>query len=348
MRKQASKHNFCILSAPPPSLRATRSTAPAALDRVTFSVPPPPVCTETYLQTSCLDKWSLPKLPRKRTRKAKQKSRASPHPLERYAGASSSPAPSSLVTGDATQPHQREHPPAAGPRSLRVARRRYLDPRPCTLDREGLHVAADLFGGTAVQLFATALPAHLHEQMLASITPLAATQRPNVRKRSRSRQQGGATYRFGWALQYSGTPRPIRGTEAAAAQNWLQENRPVFRVVHELLKEHFPELCSILEGNSAFIADNPISPFATVVVNVDFAVEPHRNKNDYKEGLAVVIPLGDFTGGQLFFPEINVTVNTQPGDVVAFRSARLTHSVLPYVGTRHSVILFTQDNMIKV
>lgn len=88
--------------------------------------------------------------------------------------------------------------------------------------------------------------------------------------------------------------------------------------------------------------------FSSVALNVNYPVAPHYDENDYSPLMCWVIPFGDFTGGELVLHEgIDQQFVVEPGDLIAFRSDLLQHSVCPFNGTRNSVVLFTCRNLLK-
>ena len=72
----------------------------------------------------------------------------------------------------------------------------------------------------------------------------------------------------------------------------------------------------------------------------------HFDKNDFRAGYCAVVCYGKFSGGELIFPEIGVALKLEPGDVVFFKSALLTHGCAPVTGVRRSVVLTTHNNVI--
>ena len=87
--------------------------------------------------------------------------------------------------------------------------------------------------------------------------------------------------------------------------------------------------------------------WCTATLNTNVAVAEHRDRYDYRDGLCVVMVLGDWGGGgELVLEELGVTLHVKSGDVVFFRSYWLTHYVKPFSdGKRHSVVLFTHNSL---
>jgi len=64
----------------------------------------------------------------------------------------------------------------------------------------------------------------------------------------------------------------------------------------------------------------PETNFSTLTINCDFRTACHRDKGDCKEGLTcfTVKKVGDYTGGELIFPEYHIAVNVEQGDLLLF------------------------------
>ena len=62
----------------------------------------------------------------------------------------------------------------------------------------------------------------------------------------------------------------------------------------------------------------PGTPFSTVTVNNTYPTGTHTDKGDLDEGFSTITCLrrGDYSGGQLVFPEYRVAVTLQHGDLI--------------------------------
>lgn len=89
----------------------------------------------------------------------------------------------------------------------------------------------------------------------------------------------------------------------------------------------------LLPGKDA----SPAYPFAGYVLNVNVCTRAHRDFKDML--LCVVIPIGDFVGGELCLLEPGIVLELRSGDMVIFPSHRLTHFNLHYTGQRASLVL---------
>lgn len=72
---------------------------------------------------------------------------------------------------------------------------------------------------------------------------------------------------------------------------------------------------------------------------------PHRDASEAQYGYSGLISCGDYTGGGLILWELEMVLETEPGDVVIFQDAVITHSNEKAEGTRSSVVCFTQENV---
>jgi hypothetical protein len=98
-------------------------------------------------------------------------------------------------------------------------------------------------------------------------------------------------------------------------------------------------------------ANIPVKMFgAWAVVAINCNLDPvngiaaHRNSHDYKDGMCWTVPFGTFTEGNLYFPELRVTVEYGTGDVAAFQSLQ-EHQVQYFKGNRFSLVLFSHNNV---
>ena len=80
-------------------------------------------------------------------------------------------------------------------------------------------------------------------------------------------------------------------------------------------------------------------------VNFNTICGYHIDRDDDKYGFCWLVPLGEWEGGDLIFPQLNVRIKLKPGNILAFRSNLLVHGNLPCSGIRHSLVFFTHNNL---
>ena len=79
-------------------------------------------------------------------------------------------------------------------------------------------------------------------------------------------------------------------------------------------------------------------------INFNTISDYHWDENDEPNSLCCLVALGDFKGGELCFPQLQIIVSLRPGYVVAFSSRLLLHGNFPVTkGIRHSIVYFVHD-----
>ncbi len=93
----------------------------------------------------------------------------------------------------------------------------------------------------------------------------------------------------------------------------------------------------------------PQTNFSTLTINMDFRTATHQDKGDCKTGLTcfTVKNCGEWSGGELLFPEYGYGVNVQEGDLLLFNPHEI-HCNNPLKGQgRLSFVLYLRDAMDK-
>jgi hypothetical protein len=84
-------------------------------------------------------------------------------------------------------------------------------------------------------------------------------------------------------------------------------------------------------------------PFGGLVLNLGVATDGHRDVGDKR--LCVVIPFGEWDGGELCLFEAGIVVQMKAWDFIVFPSADITHFNLHFSGRRASVVLHSDKSM---
>ena len=93
----------------------------------------------------------------------------------------------------------------------------------------------------------------------------------------------------------------------------------------------------------------PDSNFSTLTINMDFRTACHRDKGDFKDGLTAftIKKCGEYRGGELIFPEYQIAIDIQQGDLLLF-NPHTPHCNNPIVGEgRMSFVFYLRDKMDK-
>lgn len=114
--------------------------------------------------------------------------------------------------------------------------------------------------------------------------------------------------------------------------------------MRQQLQYFWPEEYERLEkGFVNCIPDCPISPVyphAGFVLNLNVLTAGHRDLSD--DFTCILIPFGiNLEGGELVVEETGQVFRLKRGDILIFRSRRLTHYNLHYKGMRGSIIIHT-------
>ncbi len=93
----------------------------------------------------------------------------------------------------------------------------------------------------------------------------------------------------------------------------------------------------------------PDTNFSTITLNKDFRTATHRDKGDCKDGLScfTIFKDGEFTGGELIFPEYNIAVDICEGDLLMF-DPHVLHCNNPLEGEgRVSFVIYLREKLDK-
>ncbi|RDX40619.1 hypothetical protein OH76DRAFT_1365962 [Lentinus brumalis] len=121
--------------------------------------------------------------------------------------------------------------------------------------------------------------------------------------------------------------------------NCFQE---LFEWIEKKLRSFFPGLfqkISILASTLPGNQDVPAYPFSGFVLNINVATRVHRDGKDLLACL--VLPIGNFTGGDLVLYEPGLVLPLRLGDLVFFRSPEISHFNLHFCGVRASLVCHT-------
>ncbi|KAH9912434.1 uncharacterized protein B0H18DRAFT_853002, partial [Fomitopsis serialis] len=103
--------------------------------------------------------------------------------------------------------------------------------------------------------------------------------------------------------------------------SWIDDK---FQSVLPMEYERLEATAAILPGNNV----SAVSPFAALVVNLNVVTRAHRDRQD--DGVCLVLPIGEFEGGELCLVEAGLVIPLRNGDFAVFPSCKLTHFNLHY------------------
>jgi hypothetical protein len=134
----------------------------------------------------------------------------------------------------------------------------------------------------------------------------------------------------------------------ASFHRWLAANDSTFSSLTQLLHTYFPVAFRLqTERCSSLIEEGFVVPypFTTLTWNDIFAQRsltgsPHVHMDNHPMCPQLVVVCGNFTGGGIFFPHLNLKLPLKPGDVLAFNADKVLHCATPYNGERVCIGLF--------
>ncbi|PBK71936.1 hypothetical protein ARMSODRAFT_883170, partial [Armillaria solidipes] len=122
----------------------------------------------------------------------------------------------------------------------------------------------------------------------------------------------------------------------------------IFQDIMLFMDEHIRKLLpDIYKDLTVFVDHLPLNerspayPFSGFVINVGVATNGHRDSFD--KLICVVVPFGEWEGGELCLYEAGLVLRLKPWDVIIFPSGRITHFNLHFTGLRGSLVLHSDN-----
>jgi Oxygenase domain of the 2OGFeDO superfamily len=137
--------------------------------------------------------------------------------------------------------------------------------------------------------------------------------------------------------------RPCRKTLLTRKHSeMLQGNRPLIERVDELYKRY---LRTFYARQRAEIGKVPRwrlwqTVFSTIYVAKKFRTAYHYDRGNLKGAMTALMPMGNFTGGELILPRWRISIAFKPGDLLFFDSQQELHGNLPIEGERLSAAFY--------
>jgi hypothetical protein len=85
-----------------------------------------------------------------------------------------------------------------------------------------------------------------------------------------------------------------------------------------------------------------------MVVNFCVSTDGHRDWSDNR--LCVIVPFGNWEGGEIVLHELGLVIKMHSGDALAFPSCNITHFNLHFTGLRGSLVFHSDiqgENWLK-
>jgi predicted 2-oxoglutarate/Fe(II)-dependent dioxygenase YbiX len=85
--------------------------------------------------------------------------------------------------------------------------------------------------------------------------------------------------------------------------------------------------------------------FAMLAINYNSISPFHIDIND--NGMCTIVPVGNWEGGELIIPHLEIMLKLIKGQVLMFRSSLLIHGNALAKGVRFSMVFFSYNNTFK-
>ncbi|KAI0317928.1 hypothetical protein OF83DRAFT_1024044, partial [Amylostereum chailletii] len=104
----------------------------------------------------------------------------------------------------------------------------------------------------------------------------------------------------------------------------------LFSWIRNMLEHYLPVEFKVLSmsANLPVLNTSPVFPFLGLVLNINVSTFAHRDDQDLL--YCLVLPLGEYDGGEICLYEQGISVGLESGDIFAFDSTHTTHFNLDY------------------
>ena len=121
----------------------------------------------------------------------------------------------------------------------------------------------------------------------------------------------------------------------------LDQNRPLIELADALYVKTLPKIHA---RQWSMVASKPCCrlwnmPYSNVYVIRRVSARYHTDRGNLPGVMSVLMPLGNFTGGEIVFPRWRIGVAFKRGDVLLFNPGQM-HGILPFEGERLSVAIY--------
>ena len=138
--------------------------------------------------------------------------------------------------------------------------------------------------------------------------------------------------------------RPCRMTPLTYKRpELLYQNKSLIRRVNRLYAQYLPSIHAL---QWAEVEKSPgyrlwDTAFTTIYIVRCLRCAYHRDTGNLRNVMSAIMPMGQFTGGELAFPRWRIAIALKPGDLLLFDPQQL-HGNLPFIGERLSAICYCE------
>lgn len=111
--------------------------------------------------------------------------------------------------------------------------------------------------------------------------------------------------------------------------------------ISDILRQDYPAMAAMMETLPKEFRKFDL--FSLLILNQTTGQNIHVDKFDWRNGYCAVFPFGNYKGGALSFPQLQMEILLNPGDLILFKSWLFHHGNLEVYGDRSSAV-FVQRN----
>ncbi|KAI1081669.1 hypothetical protein F5B20DRAFT_534916 [Whalleya microplaca] len=144
---------------------------------------------------------------------------------------------------------------------------------------------------------------------------------------------------------------------AAVADQYAKLRHGAFRACTEMLNHVFRLLDPNLLEEYKKVGKELVKPWRSGLIDtgsqdetfllravlINLMTDEHKDLSDWHYGLAGIIPIGSFEGGDLLTRELGLQTESKPGCLQLFRGRELRHSITKWTGRRFVVTSSTHE-----
>ena len=199
-----------------------------------------------------------------------------------------------------------------------------------------------------------AFPKKEAQEAYEATTELESVVHPKWRHNTRTEDRKAIQFHYGqWrrSTKVQETKEHTGDTKdhMKAVQRWAERLQPLCNTVKKLLRAKVPQFAKFLEALSVQQTWS-FGGFSVCSVNFNYGgLSEHTDEKDHHDAYCVVVPLGNYQGGELCFrfAENVVVIPVQQGDAVIMQGANIHHFVQEYSGDRYSLVLHTCHCLVR-
>jgi hypothetical protein len=121
--------------------------------------------------------------------------------------------------------------------------------------------------------------------------------------------------------------------------------RPFFKALDRSLYKEYVEVAKFSVNHPNTVREEEFGTMRALLCNL--ATDYHKDSSDWHYGLAWLIPVGDYTGGDLILHDLGLQTKAPPGSLIAIRGRELAHAITEWKGKSRFVVVQTTHDSVR-